>query len=85
MAERQFLLYSTGSCHLCEQAEALLQTLVLPEPVMLDVVDISDDDALVQRYGTRIPVLARVSEQGEGTAELGWPFDAATATAFLQR
>ena len=83
MAERHFLLYATSACHLCEQAEALLQTLELSEPVILDIVDISEDGALVQRYGTRIPVLARVAE-GKITAELGWPFDAAQAQAFLQ-
>ena len=31
-----------------------------------------DDDALVERYGVRIPVLKEVSKD----VELGWPFDA---------
>lgn len=84
MAERHFLLYSTAACHLCEQAEALLQTLPLTAPVLLDVVDISEEDVLVRRYGTRIPLLAQIVE-GEVAAELGWPFDAAAAQAFLQR
>lgn len=78
MAEPVFLLYSTGSCHLCEQAEALLASLPLQQSVAVDVVDISDDDVLLTRYGSRIPVLA--SPQG---SELSWPFDAAQAVAFI--
>ncbi len=80
MAEPVFLLYSTGSCHLCEQAEALLAALPLPQTIAVDVVDISDDDALLQRYGHRIPVLA--SAHGD---ELAWPFDSQQTSAFIQR
>ena len=78
MAERGFLLYSTGSCQLCEQAEALLAMLPLQQSVAVDVVDISEDDALLARYGSRIPVLA--TAQGD---ELAWPFDSAQAFAFI--
>lgn len=55
-------LYTTLGCHLCEQLEALLATLCA-EPYRLERVEISDDDALVERYGVRIPVL--VDEAGE--------------------
>ena len=34
------------------------------------VVDIADDEALLARYGTRIPVLACRGR------EIGWPFNA---------
>ena len=57
MARATLVLYSTLGCHLCEQAELLLLALPLTEPLVVEVVDISDDDALVQRFGTRIPVL----------------------------
>ena len=43
------------------------------------VVDIADDDQLIERYGTRIPVLRRM----DTGAELGWPFDAAQLLTFL--
>lgn len=79
MAEPVFLLYSTSSCHLCEQAEALLAALPLEQSVAVDVVDISDDDALLVRYGSRIPVL--VSPHGD---ELSWPFDAIAASEFIR-
>jgi len=32
--------------------------------------EISDDDGLIEKYGIRIPVIARVDTQ----AELNWPF-----------
>ncbi|WP_416885956.1 glutaredoxin family protein [Marinospirillum sp.] len=63
-------LYTTLGCHLCEQAQALLQPW-LAQGVQVELVDIIEDEQLVKSYGVRIPVLA--TAQG---AELGWPFDA---------
>jgi hypothetical protein len=56
------MLYTTLGCHLCERLEALLDTLHEGE-YRLDKVEISEDEALMQRYGVRIPVL--VDEAGE--------------------
>ena len=42
------------------------------------VVDISESDALFERYGVTIPVLRR-----ENGRELNWPFDEAGLRAFL--
>lgn len=42
-------------------------------------VDIGDDDALLSRYGERIPVLLK-TETGE---ELAWPFDAQGLVRFM--
>jgi len=50
-------LYTTLGCHLCAQLEAVLAQLCR-EPVTLERVEISEDDALMARYGVRIPVLA---------------------------
>lgn len=63
-----YLLYGTSHCHLCEQAQALLAQC----GIAAAHVDIADDDALLERYGLRIPVLFRTADR----AELGWPFDA---------
>ena len=63
------LLYTTSGCHLCEQAEALLQSA----GALVETVEIADDEELLERYGVRIPVL-RHRETG---GELDWPFDAA--------
>jgi glutaredoxin-related protein len=68
-------LYGTTFCHLCEEAEALLHEI----GVAADHIDIAEDDALLERYGMRIPVLQRL----DTGAELGWPFDAAAVSHFL--
>lgn len=62
-------LYGTVGCHLCDEAEALLQKIAGSRQLEWRYVDIADNDALVERLGERIPVLVTVSGQ-----ELGWPF-----------
>ena len=71
------ILYTTVGCHLCEKAEALLATVAPDMPV--EKVDIAEDDALVDLYGERIPVLAY---QGE---ELGWPFGLLDVQRLIKR
>ena len=61
------ILFSSPGCHLCEQAEHMLDYL----DVSFEMADISSDVNLVRLYGIRIPVLKR-----DDGAELGWPFDA---------
>lgn len=70
-------LYTTLGCHLCSQLEALLVTLCA-EAYRLEKVEISEDDALVERYGVRIPVLADAEGQ-----ELDRGFDAPRLAAWL--
>ena len=59
-------LYTSPGCHLCEQAEEMLDYLGLA----FNAVDISRDVDLIRIYGVRIPVLQRSDK-----AELRWPFD----------
>jgi len=73
--ELQF--YGTSGCHLCDEAIALLEAI---GNVTWHKIDIADDDALLARYGTRIPVLARSDGR-----EIGWPFGTTELTAFLKR
>jgi glutaredoxin len=68
-------LYGTTFCHLCEEAEAILNEI----GIEANYIDIADDDELVERYGIRIPVLKR----GDTGAELGWPFDVEAVSRFL--
>ena len=63
------VLYSTIGCHLCEQALELIGPL-LGSNDDIEEIDISDSDALMERYGIRIPVIVRCDTH----AELGWPF-----------
>lgn len=72
----KLLLYGTTCCHLCEQAEAILQAI----GARAEHIDIAEDDALLERYGIRIPVVRRL----DNDAELGWPFDEAALSRFIR-
>lgn len=48
-------LYEREGCHLCEEAGVLLDEMLGPDGYAR--VDIETDDALVLRYGFRIPVI----------------------------
>lgn len=71
----KLILYGTTFCHLCEQAEAVLQVI----GVEAEHVDIAEDDALLEKYGVRIPLVKR-EDTG---AELAWPFDEAAVRRFI--
>jgi hypothetical protein len=75
---KQFILYGTLGCHLCDEAEALLSSLLAAEH-SIECIDIGDSDRLMERYGALIPVLRRLRDD----AELRWPFDTAAAQVFL--
>lgn len=64
---QQIVLYTTLGCHLCEQAETLVRQ-VMPMEWDLVHVDVAEEDALLEKYGERIPVIA-INGQ-----ELAWPF-----------
>ncbi len=71
-----FDFYLTEGCHLCDEAEKLLLMLVPAEA--LNKIDVADDDALMQRYGERIPVVA------QGDTELNWPFSLLELQQFIK-
>lgn len=71
----RLVLYGKESCHLCDEAEALLRSL----GIVAEYVDIESDPALLENYGIRIPVLKRL----DGGVELGWPFDAEAVARLL--
>ena len=77
---QSIILYTTVGCHLCEQAEELLQHIALESDLAWESIDIADDPELMDRYGIRIPVLRRA----EGSDELGWPFDLEQLQGFLK-
>ena len=62
-------LLGTTGCHLCDQAEALLRQAQAARHFEWRYVDIALEEALVEKYGMRIPVL--LTPTGK---ELGWPF-----------
>ncbi|TXS92972.1 glutaredoxin family protein [Parahaliea maris] len=74
----QLELLGTSGCHLCEQAEEILQALQAAGCTFsYEVVDIADDDVLFERYGLLIPVLR------SGSEELHWPFEEAGLLALV--
>lgn len=70
------ILYGTEGCHLCDEAQSLLSQIGLA----WHDVDIADNDALLERYGTSIPVLA----SSASSAELNWPFQREEVLNFLR-
>lgn len=74
----QLSLYTTMGCHLCGQLEALV-TALANQKVWLHPIEISDDDALVERYGVRIPVI--VDSEGN---ELDYGFELERLSAWLR-
>lgn len=75
LSQLKIKLFTTSGCHLCDQAEEMLNYLnsdVSDCGIEIHPIEISDEDDLVERYGIRIPVLA---VDVKSIPELGWPFD----------
>lgn len=54
-----------------------------PDVVSFEFVDVSESDALIDRYGTRIPVISDPAAVKE-PLELGWPFDQEQLLDYLE-
>ena len=63
-------LFGTLGCHLCDEAEQVLQPFVA-QGLIVELLDIIDSADWLGRYALTIPVLRRV-DNGQ---ELNWPFD----------
>lgn len=72
--KKHFLLYFTDGCHLCDDAQILLQKTA----VSYSKVDIIDNPQLVDLYGNSIPVIE--SENGD---TVNWPFDLQQLNDFI--
>lgn len=73
-------LLGTSGCHLCEVAERLVRRIAPSMGVQVQHTDIASDDALVDTYGIKIPVLRSIAG---GKSELNWPFDEESLIAWL--
>jgi Glutaredoxin-like domain (DUF836) len=56
-AAPRLTLYSKPGCHLCDDMKQVIESVARRVPLTLDVVDISSDQTLAERYGLEIPVL----------------------------
>lgn len=81
----KLVLYTAPACHLCDLAKELVWPLLEARGGHLEEVDITQSDQLMERYGTRIPVLALASEADDenNNRELGWPFEAREVAELL--
>ena len=87
-----FCLYHTSACHLCEDAEVIVNDVfdeladelannfLDKSEVRYSHVDIADDDELLEAYGILIPVFYHSPSR----CELRWPFDAHQVRKFIQ-
>lgn len=57
MPLRAICLYGKPGCHLCEQAEELLEDLAAEFSLQVTQIDITGDPALFDRYRYEIPVV----------------------------
>lgn len=73
----RLILLSTDHCTLCDEALDLLSSMPEIRGRTLQVVDVAADEALLERYGPRLPVLLA------GCRELEWPFDRTDVAAVL--
>ena len=57
MSALEVRLYGKPGCHLCEQAEELIEDLSTEYPISLQILDITADPALFERFRYEIPVI----------------------------
>lgn len=65
MTIRTVRFFTKPGCHLCEQAEELLEQIATECPMDLEMIDITEDMDIFDRYRYEIPVIA---VEGGGTA-----------------
>lgn len=81
MKTKEFILYGSDGCHLCEQALAICLTVLTHEQLCeIDIVDqpnvAHETKSLVELYGVHIPVLEKLGNTLCENKKLFWPFTA---------
>jgi hypothetical protein len=74
------LLLGTAGCHLCEQAQEIIQAC-LPDNCQLEIIDIAEQEHWQTQYAIRIPVLYHPKSQ----KELPWRFTETEVQAFIHK
>ncbi|CAG1770941.1 hypothetical protein BAC3_01442 [uncultured bacterium] len=73
----RLILLGTSGCHLCEEAETIIQACLLN--IAIEKIDIAEQEHWQADYAIRIPVLLDLDSQ----KELAWRFDKDDVTAFV--
>ena len=76
---KKLRFFTTKGCHLCEQADLILNALYDSYSFEVEIVDIATNEDLVQKYGLSIPVLLHIKKN----ELLYWPFDAVAVINLL--
>lgn len=77
----RFYLLGTSGCHLCEEAEAVIDAYLAKgrRDIIIEPIDIADQKQWQEHYALRIPVLYHP----ESERELAWPFDKIDVDKFM--
>ncbi|MBU2569570.1 MAG: glutaredoxin family protein [Gammaproteobacteria bacterium] len=68
----KLMLFGTQGCHLCEQAEEILNSYLADNnDIEIESIDIAEQTQWQERYAIRIPVLLHE----DSGIDLCWPFD----------
>ncbi len=67
----ELMLFGTEACHLCEEAELIIQQSQYENKLILSKIDIAQESDWYEQYAIHIPVLLHT----ETNKELFWPFD----------
>jgi hypothetical protein len=76
----RLLLLGTSGCHLCEQAEQIINDC-LPNSfeLTIETIDIAEQGQWQEQYAIRIPVLYHPQTK----KDLGWPFEQTHVKEFI--
>ncbi len=77
----KLLLLGTAGCHLCEEAEAIVDECraQATDRLTFETVDIAEQSQWQADYAVRIPVLYHLATQ----QDLGWPFGRNDVNEFI--
>jgi len=89
MITKEFILYGSDGCHLCEQALAICLAVLTDEQLgEIDIVDqpnvAHETKSLVELYGVHIPVLEKLSNTLSENKKLFWPFTVEQVAALTE-
>lgn len=76
----RLILYTTLGCSLCEKAKREIWPLLEPFDLRLHEVDIAEDESLLARFATQIPVVGL----GDPDDVCPWPFDSEQLADWLR-
>ena len=55
--QTQLTVYIRAGCHLCDALLEELEKFCSKQPFIYETIEISNDDELEKRYGTKVPVV----------------------------